>query len=98
MWKFLASEFLSILTELVIISISRKHGERQGKHKPRFFSKANEIWMKYEAVKVMLGSLLDRCIHTYIQSFNEDYGLDSHTIYGVCVNFIHEWRETRPTV
>ena len=36
-------------------------------------------------------------MHTYIrnwslQPFSQDYDLAFHTIYVVCVNFIHEWR------
>ena len=35
-------------------------------------------------------------LHTYIhnwplQPFSQDYGLDSHTTYVVCVNFIRRW-------
>ena len=38
-------------------------------------------------------------IHTYficnwsLQPFSQDYDLPSHTIYVVCVNFIHKWRD-----
>ena len=37
-------------------------------------------------------------LHTYIrnwslQPFSQDSDLASHTIYVVCVNFIHEWRD-----
>ena len=42
-------------------------------------------------------------IHTYIhnwplQPFSQDYGLDSHTIHVVCVNFIPEWRDLQLNV
>ena len=37
-------------------------------------------------------------LHTYIhnwplQPFSQDYGLGSHIAYGVCVNFMREWRD-----
>ena len=28
-----------------------------------------------------------------LQPFSQDYGLASHTIHIVCINFIHEWRD-----
>ena len=36
------------------------------------------------------------CTYIYnwkLQPLSQDYGLDSHTTYVVCVNFIHKWRD-----
>ena len=50
-------------------------------------------WMTSKLYQKLLIRMLFTYIHNWsLQLFRQGYGLASHTIYVVCVNFIHKWR------
>ena len=76
------------------IFLSRRRNMNLLQHKRRLHLVKIYWHGKFLWIVLYFLALSDARSHNWsLKSFNQDYDLASHTIYVVCINFIHEWRD-----